>query len=181
MHTINTGKFHFHMSVHDRGEMGNGEGQTEYNNIRNRQTEYNNIRNRVMRHIPPTVCTLPPYTSVVGSGRTSYSPLLDKPHPYVQLPRKANCIVCSGREDAKNRKVRRSYLLIHEILSISCSQAHCIPKRKEIYLRYFKNRASLPATASSESQNTSTTISATLVPVLPGGGGQYYRADTNSI
>ena len=42
------------MSVHDRGEMGNGEGQTEYNNIRNRQTEYNNIRNRVMRHIPPT-------------------------------------------------------------------------------------------------------------------------------
>jgi len=22
MHTINTGKFHFHMSMHDRGEMG---------------------------------------------------------------------------------------------------------------------------------------------------------------
>jgi len=80
------------------------------------------------------VRTLPPYTPVFGSGRTSYSPLLDKPHPYVQLPRKAN-IVCSGREDAENREVRRSYLLIHEVLSISCSQAHCIPKRKEIYRR----------------------------------------------
>jgi len=44
-----------------------------------------------------------------------------------------------------------------------------IPKRKETYLRYFKNRASLRATASSDSQITSTTISATLV--LPGVGG----------
>jgi len=62
----------------------------------------------------------------------------------------------------------------------SCPQVHYIPKHRENYLRDFKNRVSLSATESSDSLITYTTISATLVQVLPGVG-KYYPADTDSI
>jgi len=91
--------------------------------------------------------------------------------------------------DTEDFKVRRSYLLIYKIFSLVAADdplgVHkCTTfqntKSKESYLREFENRASLSATASSDSRITSTTISATLVQVLPGVG-QHYCVDTDSL
>jgi len=67
------------------------------------------------------------------------------------------------------------------IHSVFTSALHSkIQKSKESYLREFENRASLSATASSDSRITSTNISATLVQVLPGVG-QHYCVVTDSL
>jgi len=56
-------------------------------------------------------------------------------------------------------------LLIYETLFLFTSALHS--KRRENYLTNFKNRVSLSAMASSDSQITSATFSVTLVQVLP--------------
>jgi len=57
---------------------------------------------------------------------------------------------------------RLTRLLIYKPLFL-----YYIPNRRENRLRNFKNRANLSATASSDSRNASTTVSATLVQMLP--------------